>query len=144
MGRSAANRRIAAEKTSSQSPPKLASFREDAGENRALQVQNGASARDLAKSGGAGPFADIRGGKAKPIATAKKGAKPATQPTKPKYNDQEIRKSSKFGPFRYPKKEIQAKTDYLQIDVLQYKPAGLDLTKQKNQSLKSLKTSKRN
>jgi len=80
----------------------------------------------------------------KPIVTAKKGAKAATQPTKPKYNEQSVRPSSKFGPFRYPKKEIHAKTDYLQIDVLQYKPAGLDLTKQKNQSLKSLKTSKGN
>lgn len=145
-GRSAANRRIAAEKASSQSPPKLASFREDSGENRALQVENGASARALAESGGAGPFADIRGGKAKPIVTAKKGPKPVTGQIKSSnnYNEQKPRKSSKFGSLRYPKKEIQAKTDYLQIDVLQYKPAGLDLTKQENNTLRSLKTSKGN
>lgn len=73
----------------------------------------------------------------------------ATKPTKPKptvpgIKKQEIRKSSKFGSLRYPNKEIHKNTDYLQIDVLQYKPAGLDLTKQKNNTLRSLKTSKGN
>lgn len=73
-----------------------------------------------------------------------KTSKPASKPPKPTINKQEIRKSSKFGPLRYPNKEIHKNTDYLQIDVLQYKPAGLDLTKQKNNTLKSLKTSKGN
>ena len=66
----------------------------------------------------------------------------ADKPTVPG-NKQKIRKSSKFGSLRYPNKEIHKNTDYLQIDVLQYKPLGLDLT-QKNNTIRSLKTSKGN
>jgi hypothetical protein len=63
--------------------------------------------------------------------------------TAPTGNKQEIRKSSKFKQLRYPNKEIHKNTDYLQIDVLQYKSLGLDLT-QKNNTIRSLKTSKGN
>jgi len=72
------------------------------------------------------------------------GSTPTPKPTAPTVKKQEIRKSSKFGSLRYPNKEIHKNTDYLQIDVLQYKPAGLDLTKQENNTLRSLKTSKGN
>ncbi|AGH31770.1 hypothetical protein SWZG_00265 [Synechococcus phage S-SKS1] len=66
---------------------------------------------------------------AKYTTTADQGSNPASKPTVPGINTQKIRKSSKFGPLRYPNKEIHKNTDYLQIDVLQYKPLGLDLTK---------------
>jgi len=69
---------------------------------------------------------------------------PATQPTRHTVNEQEIRKSSKFKQLRYPNKEIHKNTDYLQIDVLQYRPLGLDLTQKRNNTIKSLKTSKGN
>lgn len=70
--------------------------------------------------------------------------KPASKPTVHTVKKQEIRKSSKFGSLRYPNKEIHKNTDYLQIDVLQYKPLGLDLTKKRDNTIKSLKTSKGN
>jgi len=73
--------------------------------------------------------------------TPKPASKP--KPTAPTGNKQEIRKSSKFKQLRYPNKEIHKNTDYLQIDVLQYKPLALDLT-QKNNTIRSLKTSKGN
>ena len=79
---------------------------------------------------------------AKYTTTADQGSNPASKPAR--INKQEIRKSSKFGPFRYPNKEIYGDTDYLQIDVLQYRPLGLDLTKERNNTIKSLNTSKGN
>ena len=72
------------------------------------------------------------------------GSKPTPKPTAPTVKKQKVRPSSKFGPLRYPNKEIYGDTDYLQIDVLQYKPLGLDLTKKENNTLRSLKTSKGN
>ena len=72
------------------------------------------------------------------------GSKPTPKPTAPTVKKQKVRPSSKFGPLRYPNKEIYGDTDYLQIDVLQYKPLGLDLTKKENNTLRSLKTSKEN
>ena len=97
-------------------------------------------------------FADLDAGKltrAEPPArtktTADQGSNPASKPTR--INTQKKRKISKFGkfkPLRYPNKEIYGDTDYLQIDVLQYKTLGLDLTKERNNTIKSLKTSKGN
>ena len=59
--RSGAARRRAAATAAAKPERKLASFRENAGENGA-KVQNGASAVDWQKSGGAQPIADLRGG----------------------------------------------------------------------------------
>lgn len=87
---------------------------------------------------------DVLESNAKTTATADQGSKPATKPTVPGIKKQEIRKSSKFGSLRYPNKEIHKNTDYLQIDVLQYKPLGLVLGEKRNNTIKSLKTSKGN
>jgi hypothetical protein len=105
----------------------------------------------------AGMSADLRGGNenvdgnrnpktpANTTTTADQGgSKPIPKPTAPTVKKQETRKSSKFGSLRYPNKEIHKNTDYLQIDVLQYKPLGLDLTQKRNNTIKSLKTSKGN
>tara|TARA_B100001175_G_scaffold82512_1_gene69132 strand:+ start:55 stop:1218 length:1164 start_codon:yes stop_codon:yes gene_type:complete len=73
-----------------------------------------------------------------------KTPKPASKPPRPTVNKQKIRKSSKFGSLRYPNKEIHKNTDYLQIDVLQYKPLGLVLGKERSNTIRSLKTSKGN
>lgn len=99
-----------------------------------------------------GMSADIRGGNGNvdgnrnPITTEPppRTTTTADKPTVPGINKQEIRKSSKFKPLRYPNKEIYGDTDYLQIDVLQYKPLGLDFTKKETNTLRSLKTSKGN
>ena len=132
MGRSAANRRIEKERLAAQRA-----------KEEALQKAYGASAKtpeELSRLTGSNPKVIEA---AKTTTTADQGSKPASKPPKLKLNKQEIRKSSKFGSLRYPNKEIHKNTDYLQIDVLQYKPLGLDLT-QKNNTIRSLKTSKGN
>ena len=53
------------------------------------------------------------------------GSKPTPEPTISKLKKQTIRPRSKFGSLRYPNKEIYGNTDYLQIEVLQYKPLGI-------------------
>jgi len=106
------------------------SFREDARDNRALQVQNGVSARSLVDSGGTGESNPTKPG-APVIAPS------ATKPTKPtalQFNKNAQSKpeytGTKFDQLRYPKAIIDADTDYLQINVLQYKALGFP--KQKN------------
>jgi len=134
MGRSAANRRIEKERLAAQKS-----------KEEALQRAYGASAKtpeELSRLTGSNPKVIEA---AKITATAPQATKPTKpKPTAPTVKDQKIRKSSKFGSLRYPNKEIHKNTDYLQIDVLQYKPAGLDLTKQETNTLRSLKTSKGN
>ncbi len=132
MGRSAANRRIEKERLAAQKA-----------KEEALQKDYGASAKtpeELSRLTGSNPKVIEA---AKTTTTADQGSKPASKPPRPKLNKQEIRKSSKFKQLRYPNKEIHKNTDYLQIDVLQYKPLSLDLT-QKNNTIRSLKTSKGN
>jgi hypothetical protein len=134
MGRSAANRRIKKERLAAQKS-----------KEEALQKAYGASAKtpeELSRLTGSDPKVIEA---AKTTTTAPQATKPTKpKPTVPGIKKQEIRKSSKFSSLRYPNKEIHKNTDYLQIDVLQYKPAGLDLTKQENNTLRSLKTSKGN
>lgn len=137
MGRSAANRRITKERLAAQSA-----------KEQALQNAYGASAKtpeELSRLTGSNP-------KVIEAARTTTTAPQATKPTKPKptvpgINTQEKRKISKFDkfkPLRYPNKEIYGDTDYLQIDVLKYRPLGLDLTKERNNTIRSLNTSKGN
>ena len=118
---------------------KLSSFREDAGDNRALQVQNGASARDLAESG--------------PTVVAKKGSKPTDKSlktqdsvntsivTKPTTTNSTSSTSSNKSAtsFRYPYKALDPDTDYLKIEILEYVPLGLP---QQNNTITALTSSK--
>ena len=130
--REAAAARRAAATAAAQPPKKMASFRENAGENRAHQVQNGASAVALAKSGGAPPIADIRGGggidpktgstlpppKPAKVSTGDDKAQPKPEAPKAKPVAQ-----GEPGVLRYPMEALSDTTDYLQIDIVQYKSA---------------------
>jgi len=103
--------------------PKMASFREDAGENRALQVQNGASASALVKSGGAGKtqLSPALPGSGPNSGNAPVNEKPSTLPSRPPAQT----KKSSIPPrnLRYPvNEEIHNTTDYLKIDIVEYKP----------------------
>ena len=106
MGRSRSNRRIAAAKAKVAPKPRgMASFREDAGENRALQIQNGADA-----------------GKFPPLPSQKStGNQPQqkqepTVPPRPPIPRRDL---------RYPRNEqIHNTTDYLKIEIVEYEPIG--------------------
>ena len=105
--------------------PKMASFREDAGENRALQVQNGASASALVKSGGAGKtqLSPALPGSGPNSGNAPVNEKPSTLPSRPPAQT----KKSSIPPrnLRYPvNEEIHNTTDYLKIDIVEYKPVA--------------------
>ena len=106
MGRSAANRRIAAAKAKAAPKPKgMASFREDAGENRALQIQNGADA-----------------GKFPPLPSQKSTGNQPQQKQEPTVPSRPPIPSRNL---RYPKNEqIHDSTDYLKIDIVEYEPIG--------------------
>ena len=106
MGRAAANRRIAAAKAKAASKPKgMASFREDAGENRALQIQNGADA-----------------GKFPPLPSQKSTGNQPQQKQEPTVPPRPPIPSRNL---RYPKNEqIHNTTDYLKIDIVEYEPIG--------------------
>lgn len=131
--REAAARRRAAATAAAKPERKLADFRVNAGENRALQVQNGASAVALAKSGGEAPIADLRGGGGidsntglklpeaeKPVSVSSSDdkAKPKPEAAKAKPVAQ-----GEPGVLRYPMEALSDTTDYLQIDIVQYKSA---------------------
>ena len=112
-----------------QTTKKMASFREDAGENRALQIQEGASARDLAVSGGAGPFADLRGGP-----QGGEGTKPGSSKddTARKITNSPPRQSEP--PLKYPQdlgRLLEGKNgigqDMIKFSALEYKPVGNSL-----------------
>lgn len=105
--------------------PKMASFRVDAGENRALQVQNGASASTLVKSGGTGKtqLSPALPGSGPNSGNAPVNEKPSTLPSRPPAQT----KKSSIPPrnLRYPdNKEIYDTTDYLKIDIVEYKSIG--------------------
>ena len=106
MGRSAANRRIAAAKEKAAPKPRgMASFREDAGENRALQIQNGADA-----------------GKFPPLPSQKSTGNQPQQKQEPTVPPRPPIPSRNL---RYPKNEqIHDSTDYLKIDIVEYEPIG--------------------
>ena len=129
--REAAARRRAAATEAAKPERTMASFRENAGENRAHQVQNGASAVALAKSGGEAPIADLRGGGGidsntglklpeaeKPVSVSSSDdkAKPKPEAAKAKPVAQ-----GEPGVLRYPMEALSDTTDYLQIDIVQYK-----------------------
>ena len=114
---SAAKRRAAAQK------PKMASFREDAGENRALQVQNGASASALVKSGGKTQVSQPLPSSSPNNTNEPVQEQPATLPSRPPAQT----KKSSIPPrnLRYPvNEEIHNTTDYLKIDIVEYKPVA--------------------
>ena len=129
--REAAARRRAAATAAAKPERKLADFRVNAGENRALQVQNGASAVALAKSGGEAPIADLRGGGGidsntglklpeaeKPVSVSSSDdkAKPKPEAAKAKPVAQ-----GEPGVLRYPMEALSDTTDYLQIDIVNIK-----------------------
>ena len=130
--REAAARRRAAATAAAQPERKMASFRENAGENRAHQVQNGASAVALAKSGGAPPIADLRGGGGidpktgstlpapKPASVSSSDDKAKPKPEAPKAKPVA---QGEPGVLRYPMEALSDTTDYLQIDIVEYKSA---------------------
>lgn len=116
--------------------PKMASFREDAGENRALQVQNGASASALVKSGGAGKtqLSPALPGSGPNSGNAPVNEKPSTLPSRPPA--QTTKSAIPPRNLRYPVNEqIHNTTDYLKIDIVEYKPVA------KNNSNESLVSS---
>ena len=130
--REAAARRRAATTEAAKPERKMASFRENAGENRAHQVQNGASAVALAKSGGAPPIADLRGGGGidpntgvklpppKPASVSSSDDKSKPKPEAPKAKPVA---QGEPGVLRYPMEALSDTTDYLQIDIVEYKSA---------------------
>jgi hypothetical protein len=105
---------------------KMASFREDAGDNRALQVQEGASARALTESGGAGPFADLRG-------SGNQGGPQGGQGTKPGSSRDDTANKIVNDPRKqeatlsYPEGIGNSKQDKIKFSALEYKPAGSGL-----------------
>ena len=123
----AAKRRAAAQK------PKMASFREDAGENRALQVQNGASASALVKSGGKTQVSQPLPSSSPNTTNEPVQEQPSTLPSRP---PTQTKKSIPPRSLRYPvNEEIHNTTDYLKIDIVEYKPIA------KNNSNESLVSS---
>ena len=136
----AARRREAAAKKNP-----LADFREDAGDNRALQVTNGASAIELFESGGGDrvEFNDLRGGPLEiPDKTQKKHDDPSTTSVLKTGKIRERNKKT-LDPkiLRYPREMLDNAMDYLQISVVQYKPLGTNL---RRRNLNALETSRRN
>ena len=126
MGRSkqkAKERAAAAKRRAGAQKPKMASFREDAGENRALQVQNGASARALVESGGKTQVSPPL-----PGSGPNKGNQPINEQSatlKPKPPAQTTKSAIPPRNLRYPVNEqIHNTTDYLKIDIVEYKPIG--------------------
>lgn len=117
--------------------PKMASFREDAGENRALQVLHGASASALVKSGGAGKtqLSPALPGSGPNPGNAPVIEQPATLPPRPTKSNIPSRN------LRYPvNEEIHNTTDYLKIDIVEYKPVAKN---NNNESLVSSPGSRR-
>ena len=116
----------------------MASFREDAGENRALQVQNGASAKALVKSGGKTQVSQPLPSSSPNNTNEPVQEQPATLPSRPPTQT----KKSSIPPrnLRYPvNEEIHNTTDYLKIDIVEYKPVA----KNNNGSLVSSPGSRR-
>lgn len=160
MGRSAANRRIAAKRAkevAERNAARDAAFYANYKQNEVNSfINSGNSGRDTivntygkTKSG----LSDIRGGGGvtAPTTAESGGAKvtptPIPKPPKPTNpqpdTTQEV--SSNQGKkipsnLRYPKADIHDDTDYLKIDVLQYKPLGF--TRQKDVVREGLKRSK--
>ena len=117
--------------------PKMASFREDAGENRALQVLHGASASALVKSGGDGKtqLSPALPGSGPNPGNAPVIEQPATLPPRPTKSNIPSRN------LRYPvNEEIHNTTDYLKIDIVEYKPVAKN---NNNESLVSSPGSRR-
>lgn len=129
MGRSkqkAKERASAAKRRAGAQKPKMASFREDAGENRALQVQNGASARALVESGGKTQVSPPLPGSGPNKGNQPINEQPAT--LKPKPPAQTTKSAIPPRNLRYPVNEqIHNTTDYLKIDIVEYKPVGKKL-----------------
>ena len=125
MGRSkqkAKERADAAKRRAGAQKPKMASFREDAGENRALQVQNGASARALVESGGKTQVSQPLPSSSPNNTNEPVQEQPATLPSRP---PTQTKKSIPPRSLRYPvNEEIHNTTDYLKIDIVEYKPVG--------------------
>ena len=126
MGRSkqkAKERAAAAKRRAGAQKPKMASFREDAGENRALQVQNGASARALVESGGKTQVSPPLPGSGPNKGNQPINEQPAT--LKPKPPAQTTKSAIPPRNLRYPVNEqIHNTTDYLKIDIVEYKPVA--------------------
>ena len=119
----AARRAAAAKRKAGAQKPKMASFREDAGANRALQVQNGASASALVKSGGKTQVSQPLPSSSPNNTNEPVQEQPATLPER---SPAQTKKSS-IPPrnLRYPvNEEIHNTTDYLKIDIVEYKPIG--------------------
>jgi len=159
MGRSAANRRIAAKRAkevAERNAARDAAFYANYKQNEVNSfINSGNSGRDTivstygkTKSG----LSDIRGGSGVKASTTAEsgGAKvtptptPIPKPTNPQPDTtQEVgfNQGKKIpSNLRYPKADIHDDTDYLKIDVLQYKPLGF--TQQKDVLSKGLKRSK--
>ncbi len=128
MGRSkqkAKERASAAKRRAGAQKPKMASFREDAVENRALQVQNGASASALVKSGGKTQVSPPLPSSSPNNTNEPVQEQPATLPSRP---PTQTKKSIPPRSLRYPvNEEIHNTTDYLKIDIVEYKPVGKKL-----------------
>ena len=158
MGRSAANRRIAAERAkevAERNAARDAAFYANYKQNEVNSfINSGNSGRDTivntygkTKSG----LSDIRGGGGVTASTTAEsgGAKVTPTPTPiPKPTNLQPDTTQEVGfnqgkkipsNLRYPKADIHDDTDYLKIDVLQYKPLGFT---QKNVLREGLKRSK--
>ena len=144
----AARRRAAAAKKNPLRP--LADFREDAGDNRALQVTNGASAVDLVRSGGGSGLSNILPAEGQAIINGEAlnpdhGKKHDHSSTASVLKTGKIRERNKktLDPkiLRYPREMLDNAMDYLQISVVQYKPLKGDL---RRRDLNDLETSRRN
>ena len=108
-------------------------FREDAGENRALQVQNGVVPENLVESGGKTQVSPPL-----PGSGPNKGNQPINEQNSSLLNQNHRPNNKNIPPrnLRYPVNEqIHNTTDYLKIDIVEYKPVA------KNNSNESLVSS---
>jgi len=124
----AERRRQQAAKAAAAKPKKMASFREDPVANRVHQIQNGASAAALAKSGPIpSPAEQARttstGSNASTNTQPPATRSPATNPTVDKADPGKAYLKGLGSVLKYPQNLLEDNDDYLKIDICEYEPA---------------------
>ena len=124
----AERRRQQAAKAAAAKPKKMASFREDPVANRVHQIQNGASAAALAKSGPIpSPAEQARttstGSNASTNTQPPATRSPALNPTVDKADPGKAYLKGLGSVLKYPQNLLEGNDDYLKIDICEYEPA---------------------
>ena len=124
----AERRRQQAAKAAAAKPKKMASFKEDPVANRVHQIQNGASAAALAKSGPIpSPAEQARttstGSNASTNTQPPATRSPALNPTVDKADPGKAYLKGLGSVLKYPNNLLEGNDDYLKIDICEYEPA---------------------